>query len=232
MKTIRTSTLPRAAVTLGGLLLIASSCAHVKPEELDRELVRVQNELREEIRQGDEAVEQRLNARIDERTAPLERRLATLEGELNNLREEFAVTIERLENAVRFNAPVHFAFDDDRVRAEDRPVLERFAEVVREYYDGALITVEGFTDPAGDPAYNLRLGERRAESVKSFLVERGLNGERLRTVSYGASADRQVIPGAAGPGGEGWQNRRVALVIDFSGTAPARQPVANDGEDG
>lgn len=197
--------------------LLVSGCAHVKPDEMEAELAQV----RQEIRDGNEDLEARLDARINE----VEVRLNSLEADLDQLSHEFEVTVERMETALRFNTPVHFDFDDDRVRPGDRPVLERFAAVVSEHYDGAVITVEGFTDPSGPADYNLRLGQRRADSVREVLVGEGLSSDRLRSVSYGEASERQIVPGAAGPGSEGWQNRRVALVIDFGPDAGER-PVA------
>ena len=51
----------------------------------------------------------------------------------------------------------------------------------------------------------------------AYLAGAGIPTSRMRAVSYGADPDRQVNPGAQGPGEVGWQNRRVAMVIDFSG---------------
>jgi peptidoglycan-associated lipoprotein len=99
-------------------------------------------------------------------------------------------------------------------------VLDRFASVVREHYPDAVVTVEGFADPAGSAAYNRRLGQRRGESVRQYLTSDGqLGAERIRVVSYGEARERQVVPGAQGP--NGLPNRRVALVIDYAGTASA-----------
>ncbi|MGH7534446.1 MAG: OmpA family protein, partial [Gemmatimonadales bacterium] len=99
-------------------------------------------------------------------------------------------------------------------------VLDRFASVVREYYPGALITVEGFTDPAGSVAYNQRLGQRRADAVREYLATAGgFATENLKAVSYGEVRNRQVAPGARGPGDLGIENRRVALVIDHAAVA-------------
>ena len=212
-------------VAIGSLFLL-SACAHVKPEEMEAELNRVQAELQDEIREGDRAVEERLGNRID----GVEGRLAGLENDLEELRRDYNVTVERLESAIRFNTPVHFAFDDATVRAEDRELLDRFADVVQGYYEGATITVEGFTDSAGSPAYNRQLGERRAEAVKEYLVNQGLAADQLRTVSYGEDQNRQLVPGAYGPGSDGWQNRRVAMVIDFGpDSSPQRQIAREDG---
>jgi peptidoglycan-associated lipoprotein len=99
-------------------------------------------------------------------------------------------------------------------------VLDRFATVVKEYYPGALVTVEGFTDPAGTAAYNRRLGQQRAEAVKEYLGSAGgFEATTLKAVSYGESRNRQVVPGAKGPGDTGLENRRVALVIDHAAIA-------------
>lgn len=99
-------------------------------------------------------------------------------------------------------------------------MLDRFASVVKEYYPGALVTVEGFTDPAGSAAYNLRLGQQRADAVREYLaVAGGLETAELKAVSYGESRNRQVVPGAKGPGDVALENRRVALVIDHAAIA-------------
>jgi peptidoglycan-associated lipoprotein len=88
--------------------------------------------------------------------------------------------------------------------------------VVREHYPDAVITVEGFADPAGSVAYNRQLGKRRGDAVREYLASSGeLTTERLKVVSYGEARERQVVPGAEGP--DGLPNRRVALVIDYAG---------------
>ncbi len=216
--TVRRSVFGVVAVAMLG------GCAHVNRDELHAEL----DQIRTEIRQGDEGVEQRLGARIEGVEERMEARIASLERELGALRGEFEVALERFEDAIRFSAPVHFAFDDATVRPEDRPILDRFADVVRGYYADATITVEGFTDPAGSVEYNQRLGEARATAVMEYLASAGIPSSRMRTVSYGSDPARQIAPGAQGPGDGGWQNRRVAMVIDFSG-ATGRPPVALQG---
>lgn len=217
----------RMGLTVIGALFLVSACSYVTQDEFERELDQAQADMRQELHDETQALEQRLSSDISQ----LEVRLNTLEGDLEQLRQEFDVTVERLESAIRFNAPVHFAFDDHAIRTRDREVLARFAEVARTHYDGATITVEGFTDPAGSAEYNRRLGEQRAESVKEYLVSQGLSSDQLRTVSYGEDPNRQVIQGAQGPGEEGWQNRRVAMVIDFRpDTSRPQVAASSDGE--
>jgi peptidoglycan-associated lipoprotein len=210
-----------AAVGLVGL----AGCAHVSQDDLALELEQV----RAEIREGDDAVDMRLSEQIGSLESSMDQRMAALEGDLRALEGEFEVTVERLESAIRFNAPVHFAFDDATVRTVDQPLLDRFAQVVSEYYGEALITVEGFTDPSGSAEYNVRLGQARADAVKDYLAGRGLADDRMRSVSYGEAAERRVIPDGQGPGEPGWQNRRVALVIDFGAMAEGPPTISLQG---
>ena len=176
-------------------------------------------QLREEVKAGDA----QLGARIDstnQLVADHTRRLDALDQELQAFRGEYNVSIERTKDLMKFNVPVHFEFAQSELREADRPVLDRFATVVKEYYPGALVTVEGFTDPAGTAAYNRRLGQQRADAVKEYLASAGgFEAKALKSVSYGESRNRQVVPGAKGPGDAGLENRRVALVIDHAAIA-------------
>lgn len=208
----------RAVTILGavGVIVGLSGCAaKVKQEDYNNEVAR----LREEIQAGD----RQLAARIDSTNATVtdqSRRLDALEQELQAFRSEYNVSIEKVRGMLKFNVPVHFEFASSELREADRPVLDRFGSVVKEYYPGALVTVEGFTDPAGSAAYNQRLGQRRAEAVREYLgTAGGFTGDRLKAVSYGESRNRQVVPGAKGPGEDGLENRRVALVIDHAAVA-------------
>ena len=100
--------------------------------------------------------------------------------------------------------------------------MERFGTVAQRYYPDALITVEGFTDTSGNEAYNLDLGQRRAQAVADYLgANTPVAESRLRAVSYGENTERLVMPEGWGPGVAGWENRRVVLVIDHDGEPPA-----------
>ena len=147
--------------------------------------------------------------------ASLRADLTALRGELQTLRTEFGARITAMENSVKFAMPVHFAYDDATVRAEDQAALERFASVVQKYYGGAQVTVEGFADPAGATSYNLALSRRRAVSVREFLVGKGLSDQQLKAVGYGES--RQVRPGAARDAQGAELNRRVVFVVETPG---------------
>jgi outer membrane protein OmpA-like peptidoglycan-associated protein len=157
----------------------------------------------------------------DERLA---RDLAALRSDIEALRTEFGAQIEAVAEGLQFAMPVHFAFDDDQVRAEDYESLERFARVVNRHYAGSLVTVEGFADPAGSVAYNRALSQRRAEAVRDRLMAEGIRAQ-LRPIGYGK--DRLVVPDAAkdDPGAE--LNRRVVFVIETPGQSQAAVTAGN-----
>lgn len=149
--------------------------------------------------------------------ATLKTDVAALRRDLTALRTEFGAKITAMENGMKFAFPVNFAFDDATVRDQDRPALDRFVQVVNKYYGGALVTVEGFADPAGSTKYNQMLSQRRAESVSGYLTQSGITGVSLRAVGLGES--RQVVEGAERdmPGAEA--NRRVVFVVETKGAS-------------
>lgn len=176
---------------------------------------------------GDSANQQDIAGLRNDQQA-LRSELQSLRNDLQNLRTEFGAKIAMVESGMQFALPVNFAFDDAMVRDRDRAALTRFAQVVGHYYQGSLITVEGFADPAGSARYNLELSRRRADAVKSYLVSQGISDQLVKTVGYGES--RLVAPGASHdePGAE--SNRRVVFVVESKGQLPV--PVALlDGRD-
>jgi peptidoglycan-associated lipoprotein len=198
-------------------------CARVTPDQLQTELTQV----RQEMAAGDSTLAGRISAN-EQRINAITTRLDSLERDLQALRTEFNASVQRMETALRFNLPVHFDFDDATLREADRPMLDRFAQVVGKYFSGATVTVEGFTDPAGSPGYNMELGMDRAEAVRDYLSSTGgLTGDNIKAVSYGEARNRQVVPDAQGPGEVGVENRRVALVIDYAGTATSPTTTAS-----
>ncbi|MDQ6888117.1 MAG: OmpA family protein [Gemmatimonadota bacterium] len=140
------------------------------------------------------------------------RAIASLRTDLDSLRTQFGARMTTMENGMKFDMPVNFAFDDATVRDTDRPMLDQFAKVVQKHYNGSVITIEGFADPAGTHRYNLSLSKRRADNVVSYLQTAGLTASQLRSVGYGE--ERQVVKGAQRdePGAE--QNRRVVFVVE------------------
>ena len=107
------------------------------------------------------------------------------------------------------NENVHFAFDSSVLSVRSRRLLKRKADYLHTNQD-LMITIEGHCDDRGTDSYNNALGERRADSVKIFLVELGIDTNRLSTVSYG---EKQPI--AMGRNESSWaKNRRAQFVIN------------------
>jgi len=79
---------------------------------------------------------------------------------------------------------IHFDFDRHNLRPEDREILDRNAECLRER-SGMNITIEGHCDERGTEEYNIALGEKRARSALRYLKNLGISGSRLKTISYG-----------------------------------------------
>ena len=79
---------------------------------------------------------------------------------------------------------VNFAYDKAILTANARNELERNADWIKNHPD-ANIQIEGHCDERGSIEYNLSLGERRAQSVKRYLVSLGVDSRRLSVISYG-----------------------------------------------
>lgn len=180
------------------------------------------------LRKGLDEQRALLDAERSERVATDERLaadVAQLRTDLEALRTEFGAKIAAVENGIKFAFPVTFAYDDATVQSADIAALDRFAEVVSKHYTGSVVTVEGFADPAGSRAYNARLSERRATSVREHLVGKSIQAE-IRTVGYGEN--RLVVPGAEKDDPGAQMNRRVVFVIE-STSPPAARVTASTG---
>lgn len=99
---------------------------------------------------------------------------------------------------------VYFDFDSAVLREDARATLKKNVEALRAS-PNAIITLEGHTDERGTEEYNLALGERRGESVRTYLVDLGIPSSRLRVVSFG-----EAKPAVMGHDESAWKwNRRV-----------------------
>lgn len=90
----------------------------------------------------------------------------------------------RLEEVLFRCEMVHFAFDSPALTAAARRILARKAAFLQAQ-PSAGVVIEGHCDIRGAVAYNQDLGRLRAESVKRFLVSRGVAVHRIRIVSHG-----------------------------------------------
>lgn len=113
------------------------------------------------------------------------------------------------ELTVEVGDRVFFDFDQYNVRADQRPTVEALAAWL-DTNPSVTLTLEGHCDERGTREYNLALGERRANSVRDYLVALGINPGRLSTVSYG-----EERPAVLGSNESAWaQNRRGVFVVN------------------
>ena len=102
---------------------------------------------------------------------------------------------------------VNFDFDKSTLQPAGVPILQEAAKILKDN-PAVNVQVQGYTDSIGTDAYNLRLSDRRAATVKNFLVKEGVASTRLTTKGFGESnpvATNETAEGRA-------QNRRVELI--------------------
>jgi peptidoglycan-associated lipoprotein len=114
---------------------------------------------------------------------------------------------EELMSGVLAKRSIYFDLDSFVVKEEFRPVVEAHASFMKRN-PGRKVTLEGNTDERGSREYNLALGQKRAEAVKSMLKVLGVPEGQLEAVSYG-----EERPQATGHDEAAWaQNRRADIV--------------------
>ncbi|MEE4240536.1 MAG: OmpA family protein [Desulfopila sp.] len=104
--------------------------------------------------------------------------------------------------------PVYFDFDSSAIREDQVSRIKANADFLKENGD-VMVRIEGNCDPRGTNEYNMALGERRALSAKKFLVDLGIDGARISTISFG---EERIL--LHGHDELSWaQNRRDDFVI-------------------
>lgn len=148
-----------------------------------------------------------------------------MQSQIDALSQKYDAMVTQVAGRIRVETGAHFATNDATVGEEDKPLLDDFAKAITSNHSDAVITVEGFADPAGSAGSNKKLGMRRAEAVRDYLVgTAGMQTGQVRAVSYGEATNRQVRPGATGDAGR--DNRRVSLVVDYAGGGQSMPPAA------
>jgi outer membrane protein OmpA-like peptidoglycan-associated protein len=106
------------------------------------------------------------------------------------------------------NNSIRFDFDKANLRAGNREVLSRIAGILSTLR-GYKISVFGYTDDVGTPQYNVQLSDRRANTVRNYLIKSGLNPNIITAKGFGESDPR--VPGNS-PAARA-ANRRVEIAI-------------------
>ena len=199
--------LPGSVLVWLGMLLLVGGCARKVPpvpaepssteatektasQESEAELAaRRERELREAIAERERAV-------VEE---SMRRRMA----ESNQ-----ASAMDTMSAEAFIKQDVYFAYDSFTLSEEAKSVLNQKATWLSKHADVST-QIEGHCDERGTTAYNLALGERRANTVKEYLVALGVNARRLSTISYGEES-----PADPGHTEAAWaRNRRAHFVI-------------------
>jgi peptidoglycan-associated lipoprotein len=112
---------------------------------------------------------------------------------------------------------VYFSTDSIDLTPEAQATLTKQAQWLQQYPQYA-ITIEGHADERGTREYNIALGARRATAVRNFLSQHGVNGGRIRTISYGKERPVAVCNDISC-----WsQNRRAQTVLNSGGVVSQR----------
>ncbi len=103
---------------------------------------------------------------------------------------------------------IYFDYDKYNIRSDAQEIMSQNAKSLTDH-PTSTIRIEGNCDERGTEQYNLALGERRANAARDYLVNYGINGSRITTISYGKER-----PVAAGHNEGAWaKNRRDDFVI-------------------
>jgi outer membrane protein OmpA-like peptidoglycan-associated protein len=132
------------------------------------------------------------------------------EAELRRKLEGTGVRVVRNGDEIDLVMPGNITFDlnESSIKSSFSGTLESVALVLKEY-DKTIIQIEGHTDSSGSDSYNQLLSERRASSVRDFLLNQGIEPKRTRAVGYGERYP--VASNETASGRE--QNRRVELTL-------------------
>jgi peptidoglycan-associated lipoprotein len=107
---------------------------------------------------------------------------------------------------------VFFETDSSELTPQSRATLDKQAQWLTNYSQYSQFTVEGHADERGTREYNIALGARRAQAVRDYLISRGIQAQRMRTISYGKERPVAVCNDISC-----WsQNRRAVTVLGVS----------------
>lgn len=103
---------------------------------------------------------------------------------------------------------IYFEYDSEQLTAEAEARLQTKAAIMRAN-PSVVVRVEGHADERGSTEYNLALGQRRAETVRGYLTNYGIDGSRIQTLSYGE--ERPMVEGTSE---DAWaRNRRAEFAM-------------------
>lgn len=192
---------------------MAEAARRARAEQAAREseMERREAAQQREMAQQEAEEERRQRMAAERRAQELEEEARRMREEADRLQEQIAELEARPTDrglVLTLGSDVLFDLDESELREGAERTIDRIAGFLMEYQDRKVL-VEGFTDSTGARDYNLGLSERRADSVRDALVERGVDEGRVRTQGYGLD-----YPIATNETQAGRQlNRRVEVII-------------------
>ncbi len=141
-----------------------------------------------------------------------------IEGDDKLIKVKLAPTLVELkEDQIVILDKVYFAFDGDQIDPRSQQLLDEVATVLRVHPEVKKVEVGGHTDDRGKDAYNLDLSQRRVDSVRKYLIEKGVEPARLEAKGYGETKPIESNKTAEGRA----NNRRVEFaIVERASAAP------------
>ena len=209
MKNTRTIWIPVLLIAAGAFL--ATGCAskgYVRSEmtTIDEKVEGVEQAVEENqkrIKVHDEQL-----ATIGETISQQDARLKAVDGRIDEVRKSVKGTLI-LRETIR-SGDAKFGFDSWELAPEAQTALDNFVAALIEANVGVYIEIQGHTDSTGEAAWNLQLGEKRAQAVRDYLYKKHhIPLHRMEVVSFGSGApvaDNATAQGRAA-------NRRVEILV-------------------
>lgn len=146
------------------------------------ELAAIRAQARQDSVQAAEAAARVAREAEEARRAAAERREA--EEEARRQAEEARQRAAE-ERRMAMLSTIYFDYDKSMIRDNQRTALDENARKLREFRPTDRVLIEGHADERGTIEYNLALGERRANTIKKYLMDAGVADGRISTISFG-----------------------------------------------
>jgi peptidoglycan-associated lipoprotein len=131
------------------------------------------------------------------------------EEELARAERERLLREQQQDKEGSFTKDIYFEYDSYAINPSELPKIDAAGNYLKQNR-GVNIVAEGHCDERGTIDYNFALGQKRAEAAKAYLVKMGIDGGRIKTISFG-----KEVPVDTGHSEESWaKNRRVHFKID------------------
>jgi peptidoglycan-associated lipoprotein len=122
-----------------------------------------------------------INSSITDHKSELQTQIEILEKQMIELQ---SVIDEMARRDFLNNSSAHFKFNEHVAILDSNSVIDEIVKFMKDY-PAYIVTIEGHADERGTREYNLSLGEKRASALKDTLIAKGIDANRIRTISYG-----------------------------------------------